>query len=146
VSLEPLLEPVNILGYLMEGEAPGQCGNCGKSHPFTRCPNYGHIVTIRDGCDNFRRVNYAVDWVIAGGESGPKARAMKMGWIIGIYRQCMSADVPLFFKQWGEWIPYPNLAAAPDDTYTYVYVGKRKAGRMLDGKTHLELPRLKCRS
>ena len=42
-----------------------------------------------------------IDWVIVGGESGPKARPMASEWVESIYRQCRAADVAFFFKQWG---------------------------------------------
>ena len=46
-----------------------------------------------------------IDWVIAGGESGPGARPMHPDWVRNIRKQCQKQDVPFFFKQWGEWIP-----------------------------------------
>ncbi len=69
-----------------------------------------------------------IHWVIAGGESGPGARAMDPNWIRGIRDQCSKADVPFFFKQWG---------AHDCDG---LRVGKRKAGRQLDGDLYEELP------
>lgn len=42
-----------------------------------------------------------IDWVIVGGESGPKARPMKREWVTNIYNQCSKHKVPFFFKQWG---------------------------------------------
>lgn len=44
-----------------------------------------------------------IDWVIAGGESGPNARPMHPDWARSIRDQCQAAGVPFFFKQWGEW-------------------------------------------
>ena len=60
-------------------------------------------------------------WVIAGGESGPKARPMSPDWARRVRDQCREADVPFFFKQWGG-------------------VNKKKAGRILDFKTWDEFP------
>jgi len=60
-------------------------------------------------------------WVIVGGESGPGARPMDKDWVIGIRDQCLAAGVPFFFKQWGG-------------------TNKKKAGRLLDGRTWDELP------
>jgi len=62
-----------------------------------------------------------VDWVIAGGESGPGARPMEIGWVRNIREQCLAQDVPFFFKQWGG-------------------INKKKAGRLLDGKTWDGMP------
>jgi protein gp37 len=66
---------------------------------------------------------YNIDWVIVGGESGPKARQMKKEWVIDIKDQCEKARVKFFFKQWGGF-------------------KKKKAGRELDGKTYSEMPDL----
>lgn len=71
-----------------------------------------------------------IDWVIVGGESGPKARPMKQEWAINVQRQCAQQNVAFFFKQWGGW--------GAD--------GKRRAkkhnGRLLQGKTWDEMPSL----
>ncbi|MDR1296557.1 MAG: phage Gp37/Gp68 family protein [Deltaproteobacteria bacterium] len=65
-----------------------------------------------------------IHWVIAGGESGPKARPMHPDWVRSLRDQCDSAGVPFFFKQWG--------GASR--------VGKRAAGRLLDGSLHNAFP------
>lgn len=65
-----------------------------------------------------------IKWVIVGGESGPKARPMKEEWVLDIKDQCKEAGAPFFFKQWGG-------------------TNKKKAGRLLEGKTWDELPILK---
>ena len=44
-----------------------------------------------------------IDWVIVGGESGPKARSMKKEWVLNIKKQCEEQGVAFFFKQWGAW-------------------------------------------
>ena len=62
-----------------------------------------------------------IDWVIVGGESGPGARPMLREWVVSIRRQCRQHGVPFFFKQWGG-------------------VRKKKAGRLLDGRTYDEMP------
>ena len=62
-----------------------------------------------------------IDWVIVGGESGPRARPIKKEWVKSIRKQCRSGNVPFFFKQWGG-------------------VQKSKTGRLLDGRTYDELP------
>lgn len=64
-----------------------------------------------------------VDWVIVGGESGPKARPMKEQWVTDLRDQCLQASVPFFFKQWGG-------------------INKKKAGRLLQGRTWDELPHI----
>lgn len=63
----------------------------------------------------------SVDWVIAGGESGPRHRPIKADWVRALRDECVHADVPFFFKQWGGRTPKAN-------------------GRDLDGRTWDERP------
>ena len=70
-----------------------------------------------------------IDWVIAGGESGPRARPMKPEWADGVRTQCEAAGTAFFFKQWGAY----NEAGKR--------VGKGKAGRLLGGRTWDQLPK-----
>ena len=67
-------------------------------------------------------------WVIAGGESGPRARPMRPEWARGVRDQCLASGVPFFFKQWGEHGADGRRA------------GKKRAGRLLDGRTWDEAP------
>jgi protein gp37 len=68
------------------------------------------------------RVDLAgIDWVIAGGESGPGARPMEKSWVVEIREQCHEEGVPFFFKQWGG-------------------TQKKASGRVLDGQTWDEMP------
>ncbi len=71
-----------------------------------------------------------LDWVAAGGEVGPGARAMRLDWVRGLRDLCAQAGVPFCFRQWGEWAP------APADGFgdRMVRVGRRAAGRLLDGR------------
>jgi len=62
-----------------------------------------------------------IDWVIVGGESGPRAREMKPDWVRDIREQCRDRGVAFFFKQWGG-------------------TNKKAAGRFLDGRTYDEMP------
>jgi protein gp37 len=62
-----------------------------------------------------------IDWIIAGGESGPKARRMEIEWVRSIRDQCNAAGTAFHFKQWGG-------------------VNKRRTGRVLDGRTWDDLP------
>lgn len=62
-----------------------------------------------------------IDWVIVGGESGPKARPMSEEWVVDIKEKCLSQSVPFFFKQWGG-------------------VQKKKNGRELEGRTWDQMP------
>lgn len=69
--------------------------------------------------------------MIVGGESGPGARPMYLEWARSLRDQCQAARVPFFFKQWGEWAPTQH--GRGEDA---VRIGKRAAGRYLDGVTH----------
>jgi len=62
-----------------------------------------------------------IDWVIVGGESGPGARPMHPHWATDIRDQCLNANIPFFFKQWGG-------------------INKKKTGRSLEGKTWSQTP------
>jgi protein gp37 len=62
-----------------------------------------------------------IQWVIVGGESGPKSRPIKKEWVRSIQKECLDQNVPFFFKQWGGF-------------------NKKKAGRHLDGRTWDEMP------
>jgi protein gp37 len=97
---------------------------------------------------DLRRWKDEIHWVITGGESGPKARPSSPSWFRDILNQCMAADIPFHFKQWGDWAPGQGInlararsAAAADGT-TMVRMGKKVAGRMLEGKTWDGLPRI----
>ncbi len=77
-----------------------------------------------------------IDWVIVGGESGYKARMINSAWVRHVRDQCAAANVAFFFKQWGEWMP------TKDESNIEIMkrVGKKSAGRLLDGCTWDELP------
>ena len=104
------------------------------------------------------------DWIIVGGESGREARPMHPAWLRAIRDQCAEAGVPFFFKQWGEWAPRSGTTwsdwimpdgrryvgsfdnrlllerTLPLDSCGIEHVGKRRAGRRLDGVEHNAIP------
>jgi protein gp37 len=98
--------------YLRETPAAGRV----VSHE----PALGPLGLPADAVAGDRRLA----WVICGGESGKRARRMDQDWARRLRDQCAAAEIPFFFKQWGEW--------GPDSS---VRVGKKKAGRLLDGRT-----------
>ena len=59
-----------------------------------------------------------IDWVIVGGESGPKARRMKKEWVENIQEQCKEANIPFFFKQWGTWGEDGKKRSKKDNSYS----------------------------
>lgn len=93
-----------------------------------------------DNTANYLKLS-GLNWVVVGGESGPDARPMHTRWVRDIRNDCQRLNIPFLFKQWGEWAPkYPD--AGPDDlrSCTMVRVGKKKAGRILDGITYDDYP------
>jgi protein gp37 len=88
---------------------------------------------ISGPCERHR----GLDWVIAGGESGPGARPADPNWFRSVRDQCQAARVPFFFKQWGEFCYHqlPNGSIG-----THKRVGKKEAGATLDGREWLEFP------
>ncbi len=97
LSCEPLLGPVDLQALVLE-----ICGLCCE-------PVYGNAFAATASCGCFTDGQEAytwrgLDWVICGGESGHGARPMNPAWARGLRDQCAAAEVPFFFKQWGEWI------------------------------------------
>lgn len=85
---------------------------------------------------------HGIDWIIAGGESGPGARPMHPTWARGLRDQAMLAKVPFHFKQWGHWVPAEIVTAEQkrsiielEDGSEMAWLGKKEAGRKLDGDT-----------
>lgn len=103
--------------------------------------------------------------VICGGESGNNARPMHPDWVRSVRDKCQNARVPFFFKQWGEWAPGEHGHEVPIQRWAEIpegeqvarplrlfgeeaarpcqlvaRVGKKIAGRLIDGKEYLELP------
>jgi len=115
VSVEPMLGPVDLdehlWRYLPRDEVPGR------------------LLNAYDGVGGpFVERKNLLHWVICGGETGPKARPMRPDWARNLRDQCAEAGVPFFFKQWGEFSESGER------------VGKNKAGHLLDGKEHREIP------
>lgn len=136
LSMEPLLGPVDLR------DPPNDIGE----------PRYSYLDP------ELREQGNGIDWVIVGGESGPGARPMHPDWARSLRDQCLSAGVPFMFKQWGEYSGDPATLAEPRKwtmvdrdgktlasagstanmgPITHVAkVGKKAAGRQLDGVEH----------
>lgn len=125
LSIEPMLGPIDLRGI------------------WTHCPTHDfHSGFCLGPCPDRRRL----DWVICGGESGPNARPMHPDWARSLRDQCRAAFVAFHFKQWGE---YEADQIGPEDARSTSHppghvnfrkVGKKMAGRKLDGRTWDELP------
>lgn len=139
LSVEPLLGTVDLSPWLLPNESHESHGILTKDSP--------------------------IDWIIVGGESGPNARPMHPDWARSIRNQCQAAGVPFHFKQWGEFLPFTQKSAGtmtckeseyfqnlkvqtlrlPQRTeiggsLTMYKVGKKAAGRLLDGQEWSEFP------
>ena len=152
VSYEPALGPVDFKGHI---------------EPYWECPKC-HSWSISKPvnpptCCSFPskwKLNYGINQIIMGGETGPGARPMHPDWARSVRDQCVEADVPFFFKQWGEWSqtqgePGGDLggdmrkgnveivkSSGENDGHfrkgdvLMRRVGKKNAGHLLDGKEH----------
>jgi protein gp37 len=135
VSIEPMLGPVDLRHVqTQEVEIDALTGDHGVHRPLSG------------------RSDRKLDWVIVGGESGREARPMHPDWARSVRNQCDAAGIPFFFKQWGEW----RAADNPEQVVTWLQngaamrqvgsapclyrVGKKTAGRELDGRTWDEWP------
>lgn len=151
ISAEPLLGPVRLGGLF---------GAMTDDEDVRIDALAGTFVTSRYQ-ETPTPLGSRIDWVVAGGESGHKARPMHPAWARSLRDQCAAAGVPFLFKQWGEWAPgehghrvsFKRWCEIPDGETTArrVYlagdeaarrcqlmarVGKKEAGRLLDGVQH----------
>ena len=159
LSMEPLLGPVDLTPFFW-----------GKHEAVDRiCQNCPRDADCECGYHTRRDLQlHAIDWVIVGGESGPHARPLHPDWVRSLRNQCGTAGVPFFFKQWGEytyhydrdrydpdWERCDKVAMYPGRWINaegghgfhgkrvhYAHrVGKKAAGRLLDGRTWDEVPK-----
>jgi len=83
-----------------------------------------------------------IDWVIVDGESGDKARVMSPKAVMRVRDECVAANIPLMFKQWGEW----GMVGDKTDIYTEIdgfkmyNTGRRETGCSIEGKEYKRLP------
>lgn len=159
LSMEPLLGAVDLTCFMNDTLDPEQSyGYVNSLIGFTfDTEGFGNRLSMG-----------AVDWVIVGGESGSNARPMRPDWVCSIRDQCVETGVPFLFKQWGEWIPYDakdheDWALTHDDISqwrwltvdgregpvwrkdiitTMIKIGKKKAGRLLDGRSWDQFPEI----
>ena len=141
LSIEPMLGPINIEPYLL-----------------STYDKAAHDDQMAPGLPTTDRL----DWIIVGGESGPGARPMHPDWVRSVRDQCDAAGVPFMFKQHGDWIhtsQQPRVYGGPlsawqwedgqnftgkegprDGMGLFKHVGKKDAGRLLDGREWNEAP------
>lgn len=156
ISAEPLIGPVSLTGTSEDAK-----------HQW-------NWLTGIEGQMNFDGPDFTetgkIDWVVSGGESGADARPSHPDWHRQLRDQCAAANVPFFFKQWGEWVPQLGSVSLPDNAeqsryqwaewddgrweywdrpqwcdeldedHSMIRCGKRLAGRFLDSVTHDGFP------
>lgn len=134
LSIEPMLGPVDLTDQEIHG---------------------GLSMSALTTFDDQKSHREGVDWVICGGESGPNARPVHPDWVRKLRDQCRAYDTSFLFKQWGAWSPgysehgndleYGLICNAKQhewpEGYASFKVGKKAAGRLLDGREHTEFPR-----
>ena len=154
ISAEPLLEPIYLKGLF---------GLITDDEDVRIDALEGTFITSRYQ-EEGTPLGAKLDWIVVGGESGPKARPMHPNWVRSLRDQCAAAGVPFLFKQWGEWAPYCTheemiasefhlptehhyVGISPDGTigrdisnesgmYWTRRLGKKASGRLLDGVIH----------
>lgn len=127
ISAEPLLGPVNLTEI---EHAPAHMIHA--------------LWGLKANTDGTASYGPKLDWVVAGGESGPNARIMQIEWARSLRDQCAASGTAFMFKQMGEWCAATQIGfhgfercerrdIAPQ---SYMRVGKKLAGRLLDGVQH----------
>jgi protein gp37 len=117
-----MLGPIDLNWVDFMRDCPLDCEN-GSIDPSTGA------FECRQCEDTGKTEELGIDWVIAGGESGPHARVADPAWFRSLRDQCAAAGVPFLFKQWGNW----------DENMQHVR-NKKDAGRALDGVFHEGFP------
>ncbi len=99
-------------------------------------PYLGKVNLIKATDTNYinelHKCGIGIDWVVLGGETGPKAKSLHPDWVRSVRDQCQAAGVSFFFKQWGDYEKRYNKGSRYDSTNT---------GRLLDGREWNEMPK-----
>jgi protein gp37 len=159
ISYEPALGPLDLRAIEQADDEDGSGALFFPLDGEFTCEGRNEPAPIKSG---------GIRWVVCGGESGPQARPMHPDWARAVRDQCQAAGVPFFFKQWGEWEPSlkfleqfkdvspktPVLRLSSDAHIGHnlaemeghprqglmVKTGKKRAGRLLDGREWNEYP------
>lgn len=152
LSCEPLLGPVNLRSIPIDARTRADV--VAGAYIYTGALSGSKLTSVA-----------RIQWVIAGGESGPHARPMLPDWARSLRNQCSASGVAFFFKQHGEWLPFETKrdengkgtsigidgrqiyiadllshAHQINDDRGVVRLGKHAAGRLLDGREWNEFP------
>lgn len=149
-----MLGPIDLSKWI--GEYHCYCGyrgfNCGedKERKEMCCPECGGIeefAFVENSGFLSNEEKHPFDSVILGGETGPGARPMHPDWVRSVRDQCAAAGVPFFLKNMGEWVQCVdeqdvfNHKTGDFETIPAANAFiRKKAGRLLDGRTHDDLP------
>ncbi len=140
LSCEPLLGPVD-LGQAANKACAG-LGTIGTAAMDYHLANGGSEPEDPEGYPGFPWRFGGIDWVIAGGESGPGARPMHPDWARSLRDQCQAAGVSYFFKQWGAWVPAGRTCGGPDPysphkpNYSPEQLAERPASEYANGRPY----------
>jgi protein gp37 len=161
VSLEPMLAPIDLKAIRYRDEDCDVRWNALTAEAWIE--NSDSASAYSNESDGVTKL----DWVIVGGESGKKARPLHPDWVRDVRDDCHESGTAFFFKQWGIWTPGENVertrgivATADwfgekwffdrenlantdghiDDEPDLYRVGKKQAGRHLDGVEHNGMP------
>ncbi len=141
ISVEPMLGPVDLTEYFSEYDYRPTYEYYREFLKMQGIESDGKPALFKSG----------LDWVICGGETGPGARPMNPDWVRSLRDQCQDAGISFFLKSWGEYC-FPSQM--PEETYQALQdrynldveipwkVGKKAAGRILDGRTWDEMPEI----
>ena len=144
-SVEPLLGPLDLNPWLFIVTHDDEAILAAAGESEVPALEWREPATIRPDEISQPRI----DWVIVGGESGPRARPMHPDWVRKIRDQCNDAAVPFHFKQWGEWLHDDQIGwwehgdealESCQRVGSFWRAGKGRAGRHLDGVEHLAFP------
>jgi protein gp37 len=167
VSVEPMLGPIDLTRNY-EPSGMKNVGAPPEFHYINALTGYRFTLDHKLHGAGTRQFK-TIDWAIVGGETGPGARPMHPDWVRSLRDQC-DAGTPFFFKQWGDWAEYSTQSGAADPKWVpetqwldsrerkyvtpeghidgvsrygsahMVRVGKKKAGRLLDGRMWDQCP------
>lgn len=148
LSMEPLLGPVDLTKVNLPEQLQPDWSIGNDALKFN---------ALSDDEDRLYQSENHISWVITGGESGPNARPSNSDWFRSIRDQCTAVGVAFHFKQYGEWIhnthhnfknydgmKVRDVMSKLPNGFTHVdcyrKIGKKNAGRLLDGRTWDEFP------
>lgn len=121
--LESIASELNWSSNIWMGVSVENKDYCRRIDNLRKVPSRVRFLSLEPLLGPIPQIDLSrIEWVIVGGESGPKARSMSKDWVRDIRDQCIAQNVAFHFKQWGG-------------------ANKKKTGRVLDGKTWDELPR-----